>query len=147
VTGPIFVTGATGTVGQHVVTALAERAAPTKIAVRDPDAACTGVLDDETAREAGFDPFTETITSVSRAHYYPGGSRIVVEMSADRDDGRLLGAGLVGREGCLHRINAVATTLHTGLTVDDLDVGYAPPFGPVGDPVLTAATVLDGDLN
>lgn len=114
------------------------------------EVACTGVLDSETAREAGFDPRVETITSVSRAHYYPGGSRIVVEMSADRDDGRLLGAGLVGEEGCAHRINAVATALHTGLTVDeveDLDFGYSPPFGPVWDPVLTAAKVLKDDLD
>lgn len=114
------------------------------------EVACTGALDAETARESGFDPRVETITSLSRAHYYPGGSRIVVEMSADRDDGRLLGAGLVGKEGCAHRINAVATALHTGLTVDevdDLDFGYSPPFGPVWDPVLTAAKVLQDDIN
>jgi len=118
--------------------------------IYDFEVACTGVLDPETAREAGYDPRVETITSVSRAHYYPGGSRIVVEMSADRDDGRLLAAGLVGKEGCAHRINAVATALHTGLTVDeveDLDFGYSPPFGPVWDPVLTAAKVLTDDLD
>ncbi|MFB6140814.1 MAG: FAD-dependent oxidoreductase [Halosimplex sp.] len=117
--------------------------------VFDMEVACSGVLDAETARDAGFDPVEETITTISRAHYSPGGSRIVVEMSADADDGRLLGAGLVGEEGCAHRINSVATALHTGLTVDeldDLDFGYSPPFGPVWDPVLTAAKAVSGDL-
>jgi len=115
----------------------------------DLEVACSGVLDPETAREAGFDPVVETISTISRAHYYPGGSRIVVEMSADAADGRLLGAGLVGEEGCAHRVNAVATALHTELTVGelaDLDLGYSPPFGPVWDPVLTAAKAVDGDL-
>ncbi|WP_135364547.1 FAD-dependent oxidoreductase [Halosimplex halophilum] len=117
--------------------------------VFDLEVACSGVLDAETAREAGFDPVTETVTTISRAHYYPGGSRIVVEMAAGADDGRLLGAGLVGEEGCAHRVNAVATALHTDLTVGelaDLDFGYSPPFGPVWDPVLTAAKAVDGDL-
>lgn len=117
--------------------------------VFDLEVACTGALDAEMAREAGFEPLVETVTTISRAHYYPGWSRIVVEMTADRDTGRLLGAGLVGKEGCAHRIDAVATALHAGMTVDevaDLDFGYAPPFGPVWDPVLTAAKALSGDL-
>lgn len=118
--------------------------------VFDLQVACTGALDRESARAADFDPTVETITSISRAHYYPGWSRIVVEMSADAGDGRLLGAGLVGQEGCAHRINAVATALHVGMHVeefDDLDFGYSPPFGPVWDPVLTAAKVLTEDLD
>ncbi|WP_246308390.1 NAD(P)/FAD-dependent oxidoreductase [Halosimplex rubrum] len=112
-------------------------------------AADAGIERGETARAADFDPVEETITTISRAHYYPGGSRIVAEMGADADDGRLLGAGLVGEEGCAHRINAAATALHTELTVAelaDLDFGYSPPFGPVWDPVLTAAKAVDGDL-
>jgi hypothetical protein len=28
----------------------------------------------------------------------------------------------------------------------NVDMGYAPPFSPVWDPVLTAAKVLDGRL-
>ena len=114
------------------------------------EVACTGALDAETAREAGFEPRIETITSISRAHYYPGWSRIVVEMSADRKDGQLLGAGLVGEEGCAHRINAVVAALYAGMSVDeitDLDFGYSPPFGPVWDPLLIAAKALSGDLN
>ncbi len=117
--------------------------------VFDLEVACTGLLDPDDAREAGYDPVSETITTLSRAHYYPGWSRIVVEMTADRETGRLLGAGLVGQEGCAHRIDAVATALHAGMTVEEvgnLDLGYSPPFGPVWDPVLTAAKAVGGDL-
>lgn len=67
---------------------------------------------------------------------------------ADRETERVLGASLVGSEGA-KRIDTVATALESELTVSelrDLDLAYAPPFGPVWDPVLTAAKVLDGKL-
>lgn len=71
-------------------------------------------------------------------------------MAADRETGRLLGAGLVGQEGCAHRISAVATALHAEMTVGEvgnLDLEYSPPFGPVWDPVLTAAKAVGGALD
>lgn len=46
---------------------------------------------------------------------------------------------MVAPEGTVHRINAVATAITAGMTVREvgsLDFGYAPPFGPVWDPVL-----------
>jgi len=109
----------------------------------------TGLTDEERAREAGFDPVSVSITTGSRAHYYPGGEEIRVTMLADRDTGRVLGASMVGREGVAKRIDTVATALHAGMTAHQLsylDLSYAPPFSPVWDPVLTAAKVLDGEL-
>ena len=41
----ILVTGATGTVGRHVVAALADRGAAVRSAVRDPDSALAEVAD------------------------------------------------------------------------------------------------------
>lgn len=106
-------------------------------------------LDDEQARDAGFDPVSATVTTITRAHYYRGWSRIVVHATADANSGRLLGASMVGKEGVAHRVNAVAAALHAGMTVAEvgnLDFGYAPPFGPVWDPVLTAAKALGDEM-
>jgi NADPH-dependent 2,4-dienoyl-CoA reductase/sulfur reductase-like enzyme len=111
-------------------------------------AARTGVLDEERAREAGFDPASVTISAPTRAHYYPGGGELGVTLVADRETGRLLGGSLVGPEGA-KRVDTVATALHAGMTVGELqtaDLAYAPPFSPVWDPVLTAAKVLAGRL-
>ena len=97
------------------------------------------------AFEAGFEPVSVVIQSRSRAHAHPGASQIWVQMVGDRHTGRLLGAQMVGREGAAHRINAVAVALHTKMTVEDFsrtDLAYAPPFGPVWDPLLTAANQL-----
>jgi len=116
----------------------------------DLEVARTGLLDDEAAREAGFDPVSTTITDESRAHYYPGGADITVTLAADRESERLLGGAVVGRDRAGKRIDTVASALAARASVTDLqnlDLAYAPPFSPVWDPVLTAARVLQGDLD
>ncbi|WP_136717471.1 FAD-dependent oxidoreductase [Halorientalis salina] len=114
------------------------------------EVARTGIIDEERAEAAGFDPVSVTITAPSRAHYYPGGEEIEIKLVGDRESERVLGASMVGREGVAKRIDTVATALHAELTVGQLsylDLAYAPPFSPVWDPVLTAAKVLDGKLS
>ncbi|MGH9814357.1 MAG: FAD-dependent oxidoreductase, partial [Candidatus Acidiferrales bacterium] len=56
--------------------------------------------------------------------------------------GRLLGGQLAGEEGAARRIDVVATALSARMALADfvhLDLGYAPPYGPVYDPLLIAA--------
>jgi NADPH-dependent 2,4-dienoyl-CoA reductase/sulfur reductase-like enzyme len=115
------------------------------------EAARTGVLDHETAREAGFDPVTETIEAKSRAGYYPEGGTVRVTLTADRESGRVLGGSLVSEygEGAVHRSHAVVGAVTEGVTLGELsnyDLAYAPPFNTTWDPVLTAAKVLGGKL-
>jgi len=97
------------------------------------------------AERAGFEPAEVAITSRSRAHAHPGNTSIGVQMVGDRKSGRLLGVQMVGKEGVAHRINAPAVALHRKMTVEEFnqcDLAYAPPFGPVWDPMLTAANQL-----
>ncbi len=115
----------------------------------DLGAARTGIVDEEHARDVGFNPVSITISAPTRAHYYPGGAELTVTLLADKGTGRLLGGSVVGREGA-KRIDSVAMALHAEMTVAELqnaDLAYAPPFSPVWDPVLTAAKVLEGQLN
>lgn len=97
------------------------------------------------AREAGFDPAEVCIKSRSRAHAHPGNNIIHVQMVADKKSGKLLGTIMVGHGGVAHRINAAAVALHAGMSVAQFsqsDLAYAPPFGPVWDPLLTTANQL-----
>jgi len=115
------------------------------------EAARTGILDHDEAREAGFDPVTKTIDAKSRAGYYPEGGTVTVTLSADRGSGRVLGGSLVSEygEGAVHRSHALVGAVTEGVTVDELanyDLAYAPPFNTTWDPVLTAAKVLGGEL-
>jgi 3-phenylpropionate/trans-cinnamate dioxygenase ferredoxin reductase subunit len=115
----------------------------------DLEAGCTGLVDEDQAREAGFDPVSKTITTGSRSGYYPGSAETDVTLVADRRSGRLLGGSIVGPDRAAVRIDTVATALGADMTVAELerqDLMYAPPFSPVWDPVLTAAKVLNGAL-
>ena len=97
------------------------------------------------AQEAGFEAESVTIKSRSRAHAHPGSSTILVHMVGDRGSGRLLGMQMVGRDGAAHRLHAPAVALHAHMSVEQFsltDLGYAPPFGPTWDPMLTAANQL-----
>ncbi|MGD9384519.1 MAG: pyridine nucleotide-disulfide oxidoreductase, partial [Desulfobacterales bacterium] len=99
----------------------------------------------EEATNFGFEPAKVTIKTRSRAHAHPGASVIHVLMIGDKKSRRLLGAQMVGKEGVAHRINSIAVALHSRMTVDEYcqtDLAYAPPFGPVWDPTLTAANQL-----
>ena len=138
-------------IGQTVVgdpTEVGEIAGTAIVKAFDVGAARTGILDEDAAREAGFDPVAVEIQAPSRAHYYPGAQELTVTLVGDRDSGRVIGGSIVGREG-VKRIDTVATALHAEMTVDDvegLDLAYAPPFSPTWDPIATAARVLGGKV-
>jgi len=112
--------------------------------VFDMQVARTG-LDMNESKRAGFDPVDTVISTRSRAHSYPGNAEIKVHIIGDKKSGRLLGVQMAGIDGVAHRINAPAVALHNKMTVEEFsqcDLAYAPPFGPVWDPVLTAAVQL-----
>ncbi|NUT24447.1 MAG: FAD-dependent oxidoreductase [Streptomyces sp.] len=109
--------------------------------VCDLEIARTG-LREKDAHRAGLRYVTATIESTSRAGYYPGAATMTVKLLAERRTGRLLGAQIVGKEGAGKRVDIAAVALTAGMTVEQmvsLDLGYAPPFSPVWDPVLVAA--------
>ncbi|WP_060882975.1 FAD-dependent oxidoreductase [Streptomyces caniscabiei] len=109
--------------------------------VCDLEIARTG-LREKDADRAGLQYVTVTVESTSRAGYYPGAAPMTVKMLAERRTGRLLGVQIVGREGAGKRVDIAAVALTAGMTVEQmtsLDLGYAPPFSPVWDPILVAA--------
>lgn len=105
------------------------------------EVARTGLQERE-LQSLGLDWVSAVIKSRTRAGYFPGAGEITVKVLAERGSGRLLGGQIVGKEGSAKRIDTLATALHAGLTVEEminLDLGYAPPFSPVWDPVVIAA--------
>ncbi|MGW4441486.1 FAD-dependent oxidoreductase [Streptomyces sp. NPDC004682] len=109
--------------------------------VCDLEIARTG-LREKDADRAGFQYVSVVIESTSRAGYYPDAAPMTVKMLAERDTGRLLGVQIIGGEGAGKRVDIAAVALTAAMTVEQmtaLDLGYAPPFSPVWDPVLVAA--------
>jgi NADPH-dependent 2,4-dienoyl-CoA reductase/sulfur reductase-like enzyme len=94
------------------------------------------------AVEAGFDAVATSVDTTTSAGYFPTASPTTVRLVAERGTGRLLGGQIVGGPGSAKRIDTVATAITARMTVDDvvdLDLGYAPPFSSVWDPVAQAA--------
>jgi NADPH-dependent 2,4-dienoyl-CoA reductase/sulfur reductase-like enzyme len=105
------------------------------------EVARTGLQENE-LRELGVEWVSAVIKSRTKAGYYPGAGEITVKVLAEKGSGRLLGGQIVGMEGSAKRIDTLATALHAGFTLEqmiNLDLGYAPPFSPVWDPVVIAA--------
>jgi len=99
-------------------------------------------LQEKELRNLGIEWVSAVIKSRTKAGYFPGAGEITVKVLAERGSGRLLGGQIVGMEGSAKRIDTLATALHAGFTVEEminLDLGYAPPFSPVWDPVVIAA--------
>jgi NADPH-dependent 2,4-dienoyl-CoA reductase/sulfur reductase-like enzyme len=109
--------------------------------VCDLEVARTGLTERE-AEQAGYAYVTASVESTNRAGYYPGAQSMLVKLIAERRTGLLLGAQIVGRQEAAKRIDALAVALWNRMTVAEmtgLDLGYAPPYAPVWDPILIAA--------
>jgi len=99
-------------------------------------------LNEREAADAGLDATAVTIESTSRAGYMPEAPTLRVKMVTERGTGRVLGAQIVGKEGAAKRIDIAAVAIWNEMTAAQLvnvDLGYAPPFSPLWDPVLVAA--------
>ena len=109
----------------------------------DLEVARTGLGAADIAR-AGLDAVAAVSTHHTRARSYPGDQPITTVVYAERGSGRLLGAQMIGGEAVAKRIDVFATALHARMTlaqIEALDLTYAPPFAPVYDPILIAASV------
>jgi NADPH-dependent 2,4-dienoyl-CoA reductase/sulfur reductase-like enzyme len=99
-------------------------------------------LNEREAREAGFGFVVAKTTGTTRASYFPGLKAIEVKLVVEQVTGRVLGGQIVGEEGAAKRVDVLATAITAGMTVTDLldlDLGYAPPFSPLWDPVQSSA--------
>jgi len=90
----------------------------------------------------------------SHAGYYPGARSTRLKLLFSTEDGRVLGAQIVGTEGVDKRIDVLSTAIQARMTVYDLEeaeLAYAPPYGAAKDPVnmagFVAANFLRGDVD
>ncbi len=101
-------------------------------------------LTEKAAVDEGFDVKAVMITAKTRVHYYPGAEDTWVKVVAEKGSNRILGAQVLGADVAM-RVNVFATMIQAGFTTRDAffaDLGYAPPFTPIWDPVIVAARVL-----
>jgi len=95
-------------------------------------------------------PHIDSIIHVSsHAGYYPGALPMTIKISFSPDNGRLLGAQIVGFDGVDKRIDIFSIAIQNKLTVYDLteiEHAYAPPYSSAKDPVNIAGMVAENIL-
>lgn len=99
-------------------------------------------------------PYKKVFTySASHATYYPCSEMMSIKLLFSPDNGKILGAQIVGYDGVDKRIDTLANAVRFGLTVyelQEMELAYAPPFSSAKDPVnmagYVAGNVLEGNM-
>jgi len=104
-------------------------------------------------KRAGIDYRVSLTHSASHAGYYPGAAPVSIKLLFTPDEGKVLGAQVIGLDGVDKRLDVFATAIMSGATVanlEELDLAYAPPYGSAKDPVniagYVAHNILKGDV-
>ena len=110
---------------------------------------CTG-LNEKTAKELGYSVVTCLAPGPDIAHYYPTHATILTKLVADRNNGKVLGAQIIGPGDVDKRLDVIVTTISHGGTVrdiSDLDLGYAPPYANAIDNIAHAANIIRNKMD
>ncbi|WP_028863937.1 FAD-dependent oxidoreductase [Psychromonas aquimarina] len=119
--------------------------------VFDLAVASTGLNEKSLQRKAM--PYEKVyVHAASHAGYYPGAHPVTLKLLFDPNNGLILGAQAVGKDGVDKRIDVISVAQRAALTVydlQDLELCYAPPFGSARDVVnqagLVASNVMKGN--
>lgn len=101
-------------------------------------------------KKENLDYISSYTHSASHAGYYPGAVPLTIKILFAPDNGRLLGAQVVGFEGVDKRIEMLAQVIQKQGTVYDLALlehAYAPPYSAAKDPVNMAGFVAENILS
>ncbi|MEM3565856.1 MAG: FAD-dependent oxidoreductase [Candidatus Bathyarchaeia archaeon] len=110
----------------------------------DTQVGVTG-LTEAAAQRARIETVTGTISSKTKADYYPGALPIKVKLVVEKESQRIIGAQIIGGEEVTQRINAVSFAIQKQMTVRELakaDTAYAPPLCETWEPLVLAAEMV-----
>jgi NADH oxidase (H2O2-forming) len=102
-------------------------------------------LTETAAKRAGIETVTGTITSKTKADYYPGALPIKIKLIVEKESQRIIGAQIIGGEEVTQRINAVSFAIQKQMTVRELakaDTAYAPPLNETWEPLVLVAEMV-----
>lgn len=107
-------------------------------------------LPEVSLQQEGWEYDSVIVPQADRPGYMPGVGEITLILHADRRTRRVLGAQVWGDGVVDKRVDILAVAITAEMTVDqlaNLDLGYAPPFAPAMDVVITAANVMRSKLD
>lgn len=103
-------------------------------------------INEKTAKRLGIAYEKSFTYSSNHASYYPGAQSMSIKTLYDPQNGSILGAQIVGREGVDKRLDVFATAIRARMKAADLaqlELSYAPPYNSAKDPVNIAGFVIE----
>ncbi|GAB1449552.1 MAG: FAD-dependent oxidoreductase [Bacteroidia bacterium] len=100
-------------------------------------------------KAAGIPHVVSYTRSGSHAGYFPGARQMNIQLAFSPDNGRVLGAQIVGGEGVDKRIDVLSEIIKNQGTIRHLtefEQAYAPPFSSAKDPINMAGFVAENIL-
>jgi NADPH-dependent 2,4-dienoyl-CoA reductase/sulfur reductase-like enzyme len=100
-------------------------------------------------KTAGIAHLLSVTHSGSHAGYYPDAEQMSIQIAFSPDNGKLLGAQVIGKDGVDKRIDTLSSVIQRGSTIYELTVfehAYAPPYSSAKDPVNMAGFVAENIL-
>jgi rhodanese-related sulfurtransferase len=107
-------------------------------------------LTERMARDKQLDIAVTTWSGHDKPHYMEGSRLFAIKMIASRRERKVLGVQVAGAGDGAKRLDAAASAIYFGATLDqlaDIDFCYAPPFSPPIDPLAVCAHVLTNKLD
>jgi len=117
--------------------------------VFDITVGATGVSE-KVLRKSSIPYVSSIIHAGSHAGYYPDALPLTIKIVFNPEDGKLLGAQIVGFDGVDKRTDMLAHILKHGETIYDMqeiEHAYAPPFSSAKDPVNMAGLVAENIIS
>jgi NADPH-dependent 2,4-dienoyl-CoA reductase/sulfur reductase-like enzyme len=102
-------------------------------------------LTETAAQRFKLETISGTISSKTKAEYYPGALPIKIKLVVEKESQRLIGAQIIGGEEVTQRINAISFAIQKQMTVRELakaDTAYAPPVCETWEPLVMAAEMV-----
>jgi len=107
-------------------------------------------LSEKQARDLNLDVEMTTWAGPDKPHFMPEPKPFIIKMIASRRNRKLIGVQVAGMGDSAKRLDVAASTILFGGTLDqlaDIDIAYAPPYGPPLDPLTTCAHILTNKLD
>jgi len=118
------------------------------IKVFDMTVASTGI-NEKTAKRLNLNYDKIFLWLPGHAGYYPGSKFMSMKIIFEKENGKILGAQIVGFGGVDKRCDVLAVAIRAGLTAYDLtrlELCYAPPYSTAKDPVNMAGYAIENVL-
>lgn len=101
-------------------------------------------LTEETAKKAGIDTVSVSVTATDKPLFYPDSESVTVKLVAN-GEGRLIGAQVAGGGNVAEKLNVLSASISSGMTISDLpylEFAYVPSLNEVVHPIYIAADAL-----